>query len=1025
MEILAERDPEEGRKVLDRVLEHMVEAVNRYEGTVTQVTGDGIMALFGAPLTHENHGVQACCAALAMQESIDRYNYDMRHHDGLLVGIRVGLNTGEAVVHPIGSASQMGLMGYTAVGRTVHVAARMEQAATPGSVLMTSQTLHLVEGFVDVRYAGRISLKGLNELVEAYELKDLRHAHTRLKAAAIRGLTPFVGRETEMQMLGGAIERAGSGHGQVVSTVGEPGLGKSRLLFEFVRSPRTERWLVLETGSAYYGKVPPGTPVIDLLKTYLRLPTHADDAEIKEHVTARVLGLDQSFGSLVTPLLTLLDAPIADPEWNSLDPPQRLRRSLDAVLQLLINESQARPLLVVFDDVQSDDSITQSFLEALIDSLPRNHTMLLVSHRPDYQHSWGSKTYFRQLRLDPLPEASTNVMLDALLGGDPQLIPLRQLLIDRTEGNPFFIEESVRDLVESGVLAGPRGGYRLEGDQRTIHVPATVEAVLAARIDRLAQDEKRLLQSAAVVGKDVAIGLLRTIADMDEDALRRNLAELESAEFLYVARLLPSPVYTFKHALTHQVTYSRMLLERRRVLHRRIVEALESAHPDPDTEEVELLAHHAYRGEIWQPAVRYARQAGVATAFRPAHREAVTRFEQALEALQHLPESRERIELAIDITFDLRNSLQALGELQRLLSYILKVQDQASLIGDQRRLGQASVFACQYYRLAGDLHPAVVAGERAVEIADELGDPQLGIVARSALGPALAAQGHHRHATEILTAAVERLRADQASDVMGTTGIIAVFSRVYLAMSLAELGDFATATLHAEPAYRIAEAARHIYSIVFASYGIGSIRAIRGEITGSIAVLEHGLELCRLWNLPVGLPLLGTSLGHAYCLAARTEEAIRLLEETERQTGTTGRMGAHAMLMVRLGEAYLQAQRIGDAHRCARLALTLSREHMERAFEAYALRLLGDLSLQDDVALDESEAFYRRAAERAEELEMRPLLAQCYFDLGQLHRRTGRRASADAHFHMALTLFRTLDMPYWRERVDGQLAMPP
>jgi class 3 adenylate cyclase/tetratricopeptide (TPR) repeat protein len=1020
MELLADRDPEDSQKILACVLEHMIEAVHRYEGTVTQVMGDGIMALFGAPLMQEDHGVRACCAAIAMQGSINRYSNEIRRLEGLPVRIRVGLNSGEAVVHPIGSEPQMGLLGYTAVGRTVHIAARMEQAATPGSVLLTSHTLQLVEGYVDVRPLGPISLKGLGAAVEAYELQGLRHARTRLMVAAARGLTPFTGRENEMKILGRALARASMGHGQVIFAVGEPGIGKSRLIYEFVHAPRTNRWLVLESDSPYHGQAPPGSSVINLLKRYLRLSENVDNIEIREHVASTVLGLDRSFEPLVTPLLALLSAPIGEPVWNSLDPPERLRLSLQAFLQVLICESRAQPLLVVFEDLHSSDSVTQSFLDGFVESLPRNRIMLLVSHRLGYQHRWGSESYCWQLRLDALPDESTNAMLDALMGTDPQLFQLRQLLIARTEGNPFFIEESVRALVETGVLAGSRGGYRLERDPRSIQVPATVEAVLAARIDRLAHNEKRLLQSAAVVGKDVPMALLRTIADMDEDVLRRSLAELQAAEFLYVSQLFPSPEYTFKHALTQQVAYSRLLLERRRVLHRRIADALESAHPDPGTEEVELLAHHAFRGGKWETAVRYARRAGATAASRPAHREAVARFEQALEGLQHLPESREQIELAIDITFDLRNSLQALGELRRLLDYVRTAQAQADLIGDKRRLGQASAFASQYYRLAGDIGCAIEAGERAVAIADGgLEDPQVGIVARGVLGAALAARGDHRRATEVLICATERIQGDLVHAVMGTTGILSVFLRIYLATSLAELGDFSTAMLHAESAYRIAEAVGHVYSITFACYGVGTIHVLRGEIAKSISALERGLELCRSWNLPVALPLLGSSLGHAYCLAGRAQEAIGLLEEAERQAGAMGRMGGHAILLVRLGEAYLHAVRIPDARRCAHIALTLSQQHKERAFEAYALRLLGDLGAHDASALEESEAFYRQAAGLAEELAMHPLLARCYLDLCRLYRRADRRASAETHLNMAIALFQAFDMPYWLEHAKA------
>ncbi len=714
--------------------------------------------------------------------------------------------------------------------------------------------------------------------------------------------------------------------------------------------------------------------------------------------------------------MALLDVPIADAEWNKLDPPQRLRLSLDAFLQFLIRESRIQPLLVILDDLQSNDSVTQSFIDHFVESLPGNRIMLLVGYRPDYQHGWRDKSYYAQLRLDPLPDASASAMLDALAGQDAQLLPLKQLLIARTEGNPFFIEESVRTLVESGVLSGPRGAYRLEKDPDAIRVPATVEAVLAARIDRLPPDEKRLLQSAAVVGKDVPLAMLRAIADMDEDALRRGLAGLQAAELLYRGRFLSGAEYTFKHALTHQVAYERLLQERRRALHRRIVEALETAHPSPGAEEVELLAHHTFRGEIWDKAVRYGRHAGVAAASRPAHREAVIRFEQALEALEHLPETRERTQRAIDIYFDLRNSLQALGQFNRLVDYIRKVQAYAALIEDQRQLGQASSFACQYYRLVGEVGPAIEAGERAVRIADELGSLQLRVVASTHLGPAFAARGDYRRATEILTEVVERFQGDLVRDVMGTTGIISVFSRIYLATSLAELGDFATAMLHAQLAYQTADAAGHVYSITFACYGIGTIQVLRGEVAESIAALERGLEFCRSWNLPVAFPLLGTSLGYAYCLAARPEEAVGLLEEAERQAGAMARKGGQAILLVRLGEAYLRVRRMDDARRCAQLALTLSRQHTERGLEAYALRLLGELALNDSAMLEKGEALYHEAVARAEELEMRPLLARCYLDLGGFYRRSGRHADAESYSNTALTIFRALDMPYWLGR---------
>jgi class 3 adenylate cyclase/tetratricopeptide (TPR) repeat protein len=1019
MELLADRDPEDAQKLLGPILERMIEAVHYYEGTVSRVMGDGVFALFGAPLAHEDHAVRACYAALRMQESVTRYAGEMQRLRGVEVSIRIGLNSGEILVCAVGNDLHM---DYTVVGQTVNLAARIEQTARPGTIRMTANTLRLAEGYVAAEQLGLTPVKGLAAPVPVYELTGPGAARTRLQVSAGRGLTKFVDREAEMAALQDALALAGTGHGQVLSLVGEPGIGKSRLLYEFVHSPQTADWLILESGAAPPGKAPPGFPVIELLKSYFMLADKMDGGEIRAAVTAKLLGIDLALAPLVTPLLGMLDAAIDDPEWAGLDPPHRLRRTLDAVVQLLVRESELRPLIVVFDDVQSYDSLTQLLIDQFVDRLRRAHILLLLSHRPEYQHGWDGKGYHRRLRLDALPDNSGYAMLEALLGKDARLRPPKELVLARTEGNPFFIEESVRTLVETGVLSGTRGAYQLEREPRVMEVPATVEAVLAARIDRLPASEKRLLQCAAVVGKDVPMAVLRAIADVPEEALGRGLAALQAAEFLYVGRFFPDPEYTFKHALTHQVAYGSLLHDRRRLLHRRIVEALQLAHPDPGADQVELLAHHSFSGEMWEETVRHCRRAGLTAASRPAHREAVTRFERALEALEHLPDSRQRTEAAIDIRFDLRNSLHPLGHLERLLDHIRKAEALAIGLGDRRRLGRASSFLCQYHRLMGDLAAAVPAGERAMTIGRELDDLSLSIVATTHFGPTLAARGDHRPAAEILTANVNRLRGDLAGDVMGTTGILSVFSRSYLACSLAELGQFALASRHAEEAIRLAQNSGHVYSLASGYYGAGTVLALKGDVAASIEVLERGLELCRSWHLLLLLPLFGISLGHAYCQAARPYDAIGLLQEAEREARVMHRIGGHSMLMVRLGEAHLQALRRADAERCAREAVSLACEHSERGHECYAFRLLGELGLTDAPDLDDSERFFRQGIARSEELERRPLAAQCHFGLGRRLRRVGRQNDARSHLDAAAELFATLDMTFWLERARAESA---
>src|SRR5262245_62139950 len=646
MELLADRDPEDARKLLDPILEHMMEAVHRYEGTVNQVMGDGIMALFGAPLAHEDHAVRACYAALRMQESVKRYAEGVRRTEGIPIQIRVGLNSGEVVVRSIGSDLKM---DYTAVGQTTHLAARMEQMATPGSVLMTPEALGLAEGFIQVKPLGPARVKGISARVEAYEINGAGAARTRSQAAAARGLTRFVGRDAEMETLRQTLDQARAGRGQVVAIVGEAGVGKSRLYYEFTHSHRVTDWLIIESGSVSYGKATPYLPLIDLLKTYFKIHDRDNQREIREKVTGKLLTLDKSLEPLLPAFLSLLNVTVEDEQWQMLDPSQRRLRTLDAVKRLLLRESQVQPLLLVLEDLHWIDSETQSFLDSLIESLPTARLLLLVNYRPEYQHGWGSKTYYSQLRIDPLTRESAGELLDTLVGGDTKLQPLKQLLVKRTEGNPFFLEESVRTLVEAKALVGERGNYSLVGAMESLQLPATVQAVLAARIDRLSPEVKWLLQSAAVIGKDVPFALLETIADQSQEELRRCLGALQAAEFLYETRLFPDVEYTFKHALTHEVAYGSVLQERRRSLHARIVQAVERLYPDRLTEHVELLAHHALRGELWEKAVEYLHQAGSKAAARCTYKEAASYFQQALEVLGHLPETRDTLAQAIDI----------------------------------------------------------------------------------------------------------------------------------------------------------------------------------------------------------------------------------------------------------------------------------------------------------------------------------------------------------------------------------------
>jgi class 3 adenylate cyclase len=450
-ELIRGLDPEAAQQLLDPALHCMMDAVHRFEGTVNQVLGDGIMALFGAPIAHEDHALRACYAALAMQTAMRAYTEEVRRTRGLALRMRVGLNSGEVVVRAIGNDLHM---DYSAVGETTHLAARMEQLATPGSTCLTPATLRLVEGLVQVSVLGPVPVKGLEEPVEVFELVGATAVRQRLQAATTRGLTPFVGRQQELEAVHQALARAHTGQGQLVALVGEAGVGKSRLVHECVSSPRTQGWRVLESASVSYGKATPYFPVIDLLKRYCHVDDGDDVRTIRAKVTGQVVTLDETLQDTVPALLALLDAVADDSPFQHLDPSQRRQRTLDGLKRVLLRESQVQPLLLVCEDLHWIDSETQALLDRLVESLPTAHVLLLVNYRPEYQHGWGSKTSYTQLRLDPLPPATADALLQALLGDDPSLQPLTPLLTARTAGNPFFLEESVRTLVETGSLTG-------------------------------------------------------------------------------------------------------------------------------------------------------------------------------------------------------------------------------------------------------------------------------------------------------------------------------------------------------------------------------------------------------------------------------------------------------------------------------------------------------------------------------------------------------------------------------------------
>jgi len=673
-ELEQDLDPEEARAIVDPALKLMIAAVHRYDGHIVQSTGDGIFAMFGAPLAHEDHPQRALYAGLRMQDELLTYGSKLQAEGRAPIEIRVGINTGEVVVRSI--ATGEGQVEYTPIGHTTNLASRLQSLARTGTVAVSEQTCKLVEGYFQLKPLGPTRIKGVSEPVNVYEVTGLGPLRTRLQRSAGRGLSKFVGRQAEMESLKRAADQAKAGRGQIVAAMAEAGVGKSRLFFEF-NAVSQSGWMVLEAFSVSHGKASAFLPVIDLLRSYFKITPEDDERTRREKVTGRVLSLDRSLEDALPYLYGLLGLTDENSQVAEVEAQTRKRRSLDAIKRILLRESLNQPLVVIFEDLHWIDNETQGFLNLLADSIGTARILLLFNYRPEYRHEWGNKTYYTQLRLDPLGMESADEMLSALLGDGKNLEPLKRLILEKTEGNPFFMEETVQVLLDDGALVR-NGTLKLTKSLGELKIPPTVQAILAARIDRLAPDHKDLLQTLAVIGTEFKFALIRKVLDQEASAelsptgrdaagvlsreitgevIERLLSELQLAEFIYEQPSVGDLEYTFKHALTHDVAYHSVLNERRRLLHERIGAALESTYADSLDDHIAKLAHHYAKSGNPAKAVKYCLRAVRQCADLGSNAEAVAQFEKGLEQLSKLPDDDRRAELELDLRIEVAGPL--------------------------------------------------------------------------------------------------------------------------------------------------------------------------------------------------------------------------------------------------------------------------------------------------------------------------------------------------------------------------------
>jgi class 3 adenylate cyclase/tetratricopeptide (TPR) repeat protein len=1016
---LAERlDPEDVHQLMNRAFELMLAEVHRYEGTVNQFLGDGIMALFGAPIAHEDHARRAVHAALDIRKALEQYQADLQRQRGITFQVRQGLNTGLVVVGSIGTDLRM---DYTAVGDTTNVAARLVQAADPGRIVISGPTHRLVEGYFYTRPLGELALKGKAAPQPAWEVIAARISRTRLDVEAERGLTPFVGRDRELEILAERFQGARSGQGQMVFISGEPGIGKSRLLLEFRRRLGDEP-LWLEGHCMAVGRSTALHPLIDMLRRAFRIEEGDGEEAIVRKIERSVLLLGEDLRPILPHLRFLFSVDPGDPGVLGLDPAARRAAVFDAVRKVTVRAAEVRPHVFVFEDLHWTDTATEEYLAFVADSIAASRALVILTYRPGHVHRLGERSFHTRLALTALSTPEAERMAEAVLATDALPDDLKALILWKTEGNPFFIEEVVRSLQETGAIQRVGNRYAMVRPIHEISVPDTIQDVIMARIDRLEEPAKKTLQLASVIGREFTRRLLYRIADI-RGRTEEFLRELQAIELIYQRRIFPELAYMFKHALTHDVAYHSLLVQRRRELHRIIALAIEELYADRLAEHYEVLAYHFSKGEEWGRAVHYLRRAGAKALARSANREAVTHLDEALAALGHLPEDRGALEQAIDLRFELRQALGLLAEYGRALDLMREAEAIAERLGDRRRLGQAYGYTAQLLSTIIDYEPAVEVGQRALAIATELGDFGLGAVARLSLGRTFHELGDYRSAMGFLRPNVAALAGDRALERFGQPTLPSVASRMWLAWCHAWRGEFAESTALAEECQEIAANVDQPADLIIAGLVDGLPALLRGDLGGAVPVLERAITLASTRNIRSVAAACNAFLGYAYSLDGRLNNGIPLLEAALDIAASTKFVPCVSLWTGWLAEANLLQGRKADASWLAERSLQLALEHKESAYQAFALRILGELvARREPLEAEKAEEYLRQALAMAEEREMRPLMARCYVNLGQLNLRRGKMDEGRRHLTSATTMFREMDMPFWLARAEAVLS---
>jgi class 3 adenylate cyclase/tetratricopeptide (TPR) repeat protein len=1013
-------DPEEVHMIMDGCFKILMDEIHKCEGTINQFTGDGVMALFGAPVAHEEHAQRACHAALSIQKEVSAYGEKVKKENGVDFKMRIGLNSGPVIVGAIGDDLRM---DYTAVGDTTNLASRMESSARPGGILVSQNTERLARAFFELKPLGKVEVKGKAHPQEAFELIRAGEIATRIEAAAAKGLTRFVGRNSAMAVVMEAYEKAKAGSGQVVGMVGEAGVGKSRLFLEFRNRVARDDFTYLEGRCLHYGGFMPYLPILDILRVYFEIKEEDREHIIKKKLEEKILQLDENLEKEIAAFQDLLSLRVEDAEYLKLEPKAKKERAFEAIRNLLIRESQRKTAIVAIEDLHWVDKTSEAFLNDLIGCLANARFLLILLYRPEYTHHWGSKSYYNHIGLDQLTMESSAELVQGILEGGEVVPELRELILNRAAGNPLFMEELTHTLIENGAIERKDRRYVLNRPPSDIQVPETVQGIIAARMDRLDESLKRIMQVASVIGREFAFRILQTIVEMKE-GLKSHLVNLQGLELIYEKRLFPELEYIFKHALTQEVAYNSLLLKKRKEIHGRIGRAIEEIYAERLEEFFEMLAYHYSNSDHLGKAVYYLKLSGHKAMRKFSPLEAFRFYKDAIGILKRMDDTdrnkKERIEITLLMAFPMR----LLAYSEDSLMFLQEGETLCKDLKDKKSLAILYSYMGYFYSGRGDAALGMKYQLDAFEEAERLQDSQITARIGWALTFSLDVAGEYRKVVQITPRVLALLEKEEGQqELFGMPIDLRSLLYANYGHGLGYVGRFAEGEQACEKALSFAHEAKNIFSIAIVEFLYGCFFSPKGDGRNSAKHFEISIGHLEKLKAVFLLPLAYGLMGEGYRLMGDPGKALRFGErglEMKMQIGAPGWLSLHHGF---LSQVHFDLGHLKESKVHAERGLHFAQTNREKYGEGVSLVQLGKtLGKMEEPQIDKSEDLILQGLKILDELETKPAYAVGCLNLGELYFDIGRQDKALENLRKSEEMFSRMGMDYWLTQARNVLA---